>query len=96
MQGRLVVGWWSRGGGLAAKKPELMRLMVTKASNRAAVHGVRPPIPDTVDKEEVEKEISKGKEMKESKRKRVEETVDSQLKQLSHDILFPPPDDPKI
>lgn len=49
MQGRLVVGWWSRGGGVAAKKPELMRLMVTKASNRAAVHGVKLPIPDTID-----------------------------------------------
>lgn len=34
--------------------------------------------------------------MKEKKRKQVEETVDSQLRQSSHDILFPPPDNPKI
>lgn len=43
--------WWSRGdGGPPNKRPEMMRLiMATKASNRAAVHGVKPPIPDIID-----------------------------------------------
>lgn len=56
MQGRLGGGgwwWWSRGGGGCGppnKRPELMRLMMaTKASNRAAVHGVKPPIPNIID-----------------------------------------------
>lgn len=35
-------------------------------------------------------EISKGKEIEESKIKQVEETVDSQLKRLPYDILYPP------
>ncbi|EXB64650.1 hypothetical protein L484_017983 [Morus notabilis] len=75
MQGRrIVVWWWWRGvfsgtpsGGSASwNKHQQLRLMVTtKASNRAAVHGTRLPIPDQVNKEEVEEEISKAKEEKE-------------------------------
>ncbi|GMN36743.1 hypothetical protein TIFTF001_006255 [Ficus carica] len=38
-------------------------MVTVKASNRAAVHGTRPPVPDLVN-EEVEKEVSKAKEEK--------------------------------
>ncbi|GAB4849976.1 hypothetical protein Ancab_029275 [Ancistrocladus abbreviatus] len=60
--------------------PKLARFMVGKASNRAGVHGSKLPVTEILeDKEEVEKEINKGKEEKEQKRKQVEDIVNSQL-----------------
>ncbi|KAF8011256.1 hypothetical protein BT93_J1764 [Corymbia citriodora subsp. variegata] len=85
MQARRLIGkpWtW------ASPKPPLpvpscldrRRLMVIKPPTRAAVHGVRLPVPDVLDKEEAEKEIEKGKREKEEKRKQLEEAVDSKIK----------------
>ncbi|KAJ7963370.1 hypothetical protein O6P43_018482 [Quillaja saponaria] len=65
---------------LIMKLKGTLRLMATKPSSRAAVHGVKLPLPDIVDKEEVQKEILKRKEEKEAKRKEIEKKLDSQLK----------------
>jgi hypothetical protein len=46
MQGRLVVGLWSGAHGGARRHG--MRLMVTKASSRAAVHGSKLPVTETL------------------------------------------------
>ena len=57
MQGRVVGGWWSRSGSSTpttsclskSRKQELLRrLMVTKAANRAAVHGAKLPATDAI------------------------------------------------
>ncbi|KDP40619.1 hypothetical protein JCGZ_24618 [Jatropha curcas] len=82
MEGRLVVGWLWRTQNIAdhtvKNRDDLMkRLITTKASNRAAVHGTKRPVTETINKEEAEKEISKGKEEKEKKREEVEKTVNS-------------------
>ncbi|TKY61162.1 hypothetical protein E2542_SST11012 [Spatholobus suberectus] len=60
--------------------PGYWKPVTSKASNRAAVHGVKPPAPDILDKEELEKEIQKAKEEKEAKRKQIEKTVESHFK----------------
>lgn len=53
---------------------------VGKAANRSAVHGTKLPIPDVVDKEQVEGEINQAREVKEKKRREMENAIDSQLK----------------
>ncbi|KAK4349765.1 hypothetical protein RND71_029078 [Anisodus tanguticus] len=53
---------------------------VGKAANRSAVHGTKLPIPDVVDKEQVEVEISQVREVKDKKRRELENAIDSQLK----------------
>ncbi|KAK3410636.1 hypothetical protein EUGRSUZ_J02588 [Eucalyptus grandis] len=97
MQARRLIGkpWtW------ASPKPPLptpsrldcRRLMVIKPPTRAAVHGVKLPVPDILDKEEAEKEIEKGKREKEEKRKQLEEAVESKIKssEVSHSLLNDP------
>ncbi|CAK7356434.1 unnamed protein product [Dovyalis caffra] len=86
-----MAGWWwvtqKIGNGVCSKikHDELLlvgtsrRLMTAKAPNRAAVHGTKLPVTETIDREEAEKEINKWKEEKEKKRKEVEKIVDSQL-----------------
>ncbi|OIT05209.1 hypothetical protein A4A49_02756 [Nicotiana attenuata] len=54
--------------------------LVGKAANRSAVHGTKLPIPDVVDKEQVEAEINPAREEKERKRRELENAIDSQLK----------------
>ncbi|OAY36314.1 hypothetical protein MANES_11G011800v8 [Manihot esculenta] len=88
MEGRLVVGWlWrSQNVGDKLKRDDLMRRVITtKASNRASVHGTKRPVTQTIDREEVEKEIHKGKEDKEKKIKEMEKTVDSHFRNQSED-----------
>ncbi|KAJ8553197.1 hypothetical protein K7X08_023875 [Anisodus acutangulus] len=53
---------------------------VGKAANRSAVHGTKLPIPDVVDKEQIEVEISQAREVKDKKRRELENAIDSQLK----------------
>ncbi|PHT47104.1 hypothetical protein CQW23_11312 [Capsicum baccatum] len=53
---------------------------VGKAANRSAVHGTKLPIPDIVDKEQVEVDINQAREVKEKKRRELENALDSQLK----------------
>ncbi|MED6206190.1 hypothetical protein PIB30_024482 [Stylosanthes scabra] len=53
--------------------------LTTKASNRAAVHGVKQPIPDTIPEELVREEIEKAKKDIEAKRKHIEDTLNSHL-----------------
>ncbi|KAF7813958.1 uncharacterized protein G2W53_027927 [Senna tora] len=55
------------------------KLMTTKPPSRAAVHGVKAPLPDIIDKEVVEREIQKAKEEKEAKRKQIEKTLESHI-----------------
>ncbi|GLU14155.1 hypothetical protein SLE2022_307410 [Rubroshorea leprosula] len=81
----IAVGRWWRAVGSARRlrnqgqNHELQFMRTTmKAANRAAVHGVRPPIPKTVHEEEVEKVIKKGKEEKKNKKKEIEKVVYSQ------------------
>ncbi|KAI6671656.1 hypothetical protein NL676_006541 [Syzygium grande] len=84
VQARRLIG---RPWTWASPKPPLptpgclgrQRLMVTKPPTRAAVHGVKLPVPDILDKEEAEKEIEKGKREKEEKRKQLEEAVDAKI-----------------
>ncbi|KAL2345979.1 hypothetical protein Fmac_007264 [Flemingia macrophylla] len=59
--------------------PGYWKRVTSKAGNRAAVHGVKPPAPDILHKEELEKEIQKAKAEKEAKRKQVENTVESHV-----------------
>ncbi|KAM3245803.1 hypothetical protein BC332_09875 [Capsicum chinense] len=53
---------------------------VGKAANRSAVHGTKLPIPDIVDKEQVEVDINQAREVMEKKRRELENALDSQLK----------------
>ncbi|KAK4361734.1 hypothetical protein RND71_016975 [Anisodus tanguticus] len=53
---------------------------VGKAANRSAVHGTKLPIPDVVDKEQIEVEINQAREVKDKKRRELENAIDSQLK----------------
>ncbi|CAK8544994.1 unnamed protein product [Lathyrus sativus] len=53
--------------------------VTTKTSDRAAVHGVKSPLPDILDKEQAEKDIEKAKQDKEAKRKHIEKTIHSYL-----------------
>ncbi|KAI3455687.1 hypothetical protein Pfo_012350 [Paulownia fortunei] len=69
----------TKQGGAAVFCNHGLRSMVTKAANRAAVHGFKLPVPDTIP-EEVEMEIKRAIEEKERKRREIENTVDSQLK----------------
>ncbi|KAI3984493.1 hypothetical protein MKX01_033986 [Papaver californicum] len=55
------------------------RLMVTKLPDRAAVHGMKPLVTETVNVEEVGEEIDKGKQEKEQKIEEVERKIDSQI-----------------
>ena len=53
MQGRAVVGLWARADGAASarckvRRHDQLRLMVTKGPNRAAVHGTRLPVTETL------------------------------------------------
>ncbi|PIN13739.1 hypothetical protein CDL12_13637 [Handroanthus impetiginosus] len=66
-------------GGAAAYNHRV-RWMVGKAANRAAVHGSKLPVPDIIPLDEVEMEIKRGIEEKERKRREIENSVDSQLK----------------
>ncbi|KAG9159047.1 hypothetical protein Leryth_018592 [Lithospermum erythrorhizon] len=50
-----------------------------RATTRAAVHGTKAPLPDLLDKKQVEMEIGKLKEERVRKMKKLEEIVDSQL-----------------
>ncbi|KAM3379973.1 hypothetical protein P3S68_005546 [Capsicum galapagoense] len=50
------------------------------AANRSAVHGTKLPIPDIVDKEQVEVDINQAREVMEKKRRELENALDSQLK----------------
>ncbi|KAL6585252.1 hypothetical protein OROMI_004541 [Orobanche minor] len=68
------------GGAAAALCNNGLRWMVTKAANRAAVHGSKLPVPDTVPKVKVEGKIKGALEIKEKKRREIENTVDSHLK----------------
>ncbi|CAA0829500.1 Unknown protein [Striga hermonthica] len=68
-------------GGRAAVCSQSLRWMVTKAANRAAVHGSKLPVPDTIPKEEVESGIKGAIEEMERKRRHIEDSVDSHLKQ---------------
>nr|GMC73048.1 hypothetical protein CQW23_11312 [Ipomoea batatas] len=77
--------WWAMKGTSSSNSMVLLRrgglrLIADKASNRSAVHGTRIPVPDVVDKEQVEMEVERGKDEKEKKRKEVENAVDDQLK----------------
>ncbi|KAL4584508.1 hypothetical protein LXL04_009111 [Taraxacum kok-saghyz] len=57
------------------------RLFAGKSSDRAAVHGLKQPHTHTLDdRERIEEDIEKAKEEQGKKRKKVEEKVDSQLK----------------
>ncbi|KAG9443902.1 hypothetical protein H6P81_015242 [Aristolochia fimbriata] len=64
-----------------ATGPALKRLMGTtgRGANRAAVHGARMPAASSINLEEMEEELYKGKEEEEKKTKEVEDKVDSQL-----------------
>ncbi|CAL5195108.1 unnamed protein product [Lathyrus oleraceus] len=53
--------------------------VTTKTSDRAAVHGVKPPLPDILHKEQVKKDIEKAKQDKEAKRIHIEKTIHSYL-----------------
>ncbi|MED6204727.1 hypothetical protein PIB30_011701 [Stylosanthes scabra] len=57
--------------------------LTTKASNRAAVHGVKQPIPDTIPEELVRQEIEKAIKDNEAKRKHIEDTLNSHLTNYS-------------
>ncbi|XP_075664754.1 disease resistance protein RML1A-like isoform X2 [Castanea sativa] len=72
-------------GPVSHHEHEQLRFMAIKPPTRAAVHGTRLPVADTLNREELEAEINKRKEEKENKRKEVEKTVDSQLKLSDHD-----------
>ncbi|KAL7606649.1 hypothetical protein Lser_V15G17772 [Lactuca serriola] len=57
------------------------RLFAGKTSDRAAVHGLKQPRTHTLDdRERIAEEIDKTKEELGKRRKKVEEKVDSQLK----------------
>ncbi|KAK7855292.1 hypothetical protein CFP56_028759 [Quercus suber] len=76
----------TRGPGpVSHLEHEQLRFMGIKPPTRAAVHGTRLPVADTLNREELEAEINKRKEEIENKRKEVEKTVDSQLKLSDHD-----------
>lgn len=78
--------WWAiRSASNRVCYPGV-RLLVMKASDRAAVHGIKPPIQDTVD-EGVEVESQKAKEEREKKRKEIEDIVDSELKKTTLNVL---------
>ncbi|CAJ1976059.1 unnamed protein product [Sphenostylis stenocarpa] len=59
------------------------RSATSKASNRAAVHGVKPPVSHVIEKEELEKEIQKAKEEKEAQKKQIEKNVESHINDCS-------------
>ncbi|KAG8380226.1 hypothetical protein BUALT_Bualt07G0171300 [Buddleja alternifolia] len=67
-------------GGAAVALNHQRRWMVGKAGNRAAVHGSKLPVPDTIPREEVEMEINGAIEKKQRKRREIENAVDSHLK----------------
>ncbi|KAK9923881.1 hypothetical protein M0R45_032279 [Rubus argutus] len=81
MQAKLVLGWRSSSaGGASACCAKKLRLVTTKAPNRAAVHGRKRPISEKIiNEEEVKMEIQKERQEKLEKRKEVEKTLDSQL-----------------
>ncbi|KAG6397906.1 hypothetical protein SASPL_139356 [Salvia splendens] len=56
------------------------RRMVGKAANRAAVHGSKLPVPNVIPDKELDMEIHKSIEEKTRKRREIENTVDSHLK----------------
>ncbi|KAJ4728355.1 hypothetical protein OWV82_001299 [Melia azedarach] len=93
---RLYLGrsCWKAGGAGAAINSSV-RLVVTKASNRAAVHGAKVPRTKGINEEEVEREVEKGKQEKIKKRQEVEKTVDSlsQSRSQISDGHPPNPDD---
>ncbi|KAL4335781.1 hypothetical protein GQ457_07G030680 [Hibiscus cannabinus] len=64
--------WWSGRNRMVweQKQDHGLRFFTQKGSNRAAVHG----------EEELEQDIKKGKEVKESRRKEVEKKINSQVK----------------
>ncbi|KAI3426635.1 uncharacterized protein J3R85_009836 [Psidium guajava] len=92
MQARRLIGkpwtWASPKPPLPTPSRLDRRLMVLKPPTRAAVHGVKPPLPDILNKEEAEKEIEKGKREKEEKRKQLEEAVESKIN--SSQVPLPP------
>ncbi|EEF24935.1 conserved hypothetical protein [Ricinus communis] len=95
MEGRLVIGWLWRSQNITERsvknKDELMRrLITTKASNRAAVHGTKRPVTETINVLPPKEETDKGKEEKEKKREEVEKTVDSQIREHLHDKPYSP------
>ncbi|KAH6773323.1 hypothetical protein C2S52_003800 [Perilla frutescens var. hirtella] len=67
-------------GGAAVLRCHGRRWMVGKAANRAAVHGAKLPVPNAIPVEEVEMEIHKSIEDREKKRREIENTLDSKLK----------------
>ncbi|OMO70525.1 hypothetical protein CCACVL1_18845 [Corchorus capsularis] len=80
MEGRAIAIGGLRMMVWRQKQEHGLRFLTQKASNRAAVHGVKQPINETID-EEVEQHIKKGKEDKERDRKLVEEKINkSQVK----------------
>ncbi|KAK7338193.1 hypothetical protein VNO77_18795 [Canavalia gladiata] len=63
--------------------PGFCKSVTSKAPNRAAVHGVKAPVADTLDEEEVQKNIQNAKEEKEAKRKQIEKTIESHISDSS-------------
>lgn len=59
---------------------ELRRSMVAKPPTRAAVHGLKLPVSETIPKEELTSDLMRGIEEKDRKRREIEEAVDSHLK----------------
>ncbi|XWS16095.1 hypothetical protein CRYUN_Cryun34aG0056200 [Craigia yunnanensis] len=91
MEGRLGISrkWWRAVDNARMvwnqKQDHGQRFITLKASNRAAVHGVKRPTNEKIDEEEVEQEIKKGKEGKEEKESKRKEREKDQLpsKELS-------------
>ncbi|XP_073063711.1 uncharacterized protein [Primulina eburnea] len=59
---------------------ELRRSMVGKPPTRAAVHGLKLPVSETIPKEELTSDLKRSIEEKDRKRREIEEAVDSHLK----------------
>ncbi|KZV29181.1 hypothetical protein F511_38694 [Dorcoceras hygrometricum] len=71
----------SQGGRLPEYfRRELRRSMVGKPPTRAAVHGLKLPVPEVIVEEEVTSDLRRGVEEKERRRREIEEGVDSHLK----------------
>ncbi|CAA7048997.1 unnamed protein product, partial [Microthlaspi erraticum] len=79
----MIRKWW-RPVGTAWKcdsRYNGVRTMVGKASNRAGVHGSRTPDAKVLEnEEEIRERISKGREDKEEKRKKVEKKLEGSQK----------------
>ncbi|KAM3699126.1 hypothetical protein ACJW31_05G002000 [Castanea mollissima] len=72
-------------GPVSRHEHEQLRFMAIKPPTRAAVHGTRLPVAETLNVEELEAEINKRKEEKENKRKEVKKAMDPQLILSDHD-----------